>query len=412
MKLRMIAVFCLPLLPSGSPPPAAPLPRVGVRSGGFVRSGRAFRPSGFNYIRLRQAESDGNRFLWHDTLSPETYSGERASRMFGDIAGRGFNVVRIFLDPLSPAGFVDRAGAGELSPRYMANLLDFLSRARASGVYVILCFSYVPDRLAYRPGPPPENVEGLNQMYLHPGAYQARARYMADVCSAIRRHDASLLSTVFAYELENESHYAADQKPFSLTSGTVRWGGREYDAARPEDLQRLADDGIIAAANAARRAVRKVDPRALVSVSAFTFRAVGRSGPGRLRADRTPDTRFPVRPLAIARSRADYVDLHFYPMDERTIDDDYRSIEFDAVRSACRRSGKPMLVGEIGAFKRPYPEVAAAAAAMTSSLRRLEKDGFAGFLYWTYDNEEQSGDLWHARAGHGEIMAALETLIR
>lgn len=71
-----------------------------------------------------------------------------------------------------------------------------------------------------------------------------------------------------------------------------------------------------------------------------------------------------------------------------------------------------MLVGEIGAFKRPYPEVAAAAAAMTSSLRRLEKDGFAGFLYWTYDNEEQSGDLWHARAGHGEIMAALETLIR
>ncbi len=385
------------------------LPRIAVRSGRFVvaATGEEFRPRGFNYIRLRRTAPSGGH-LWHDTLNPATYDGTRAERMFADLHQRGFNVVRIFLDPLPGAGFVEKAGAADLSAGYLGCLFDFLSRARSHRVYVILCFCYLPDRQSYNVGAPPPHIAGGNQQYLHPGYVQAKARWMADVCAAIEKHDPELSSTVFAYELENESHYEATEPPFSLTSGVVRWNGKTYDASKAEDLQRLADDGIVYAINAAHEAVRKVDPRALVGASVFTFRAVGRSGPGRLRDDKTQDPRFPARALAIARSKSAYVDVHFYPMNDRNLDEDYASIEFETLETECIRKGKPRIVGEIGAFKFAYKDLASASAAMERSLRRLDSDGWVGFLYWTYDNEEQSDMLWEATAGDGLMLRTLQ----
>jgi len=390
--------------------PSRALPRITVRQGRFVEAGtgRAFAPRGFNYIRLRTFEKDGIKHLWHDTLNPASYSPDRTEAMFADLQKRGFNVVRIFLDPMPGAGFVEKAGAESLSPGYLRNLFDFLGRARAHAVYVIPCFCYLPDRAAYRSGPPPEHVSGGNQQYLNPEHVRARARYMADVCAAVKAHDPGLLSTVLAYELENESHFIATEPPFSLTSILIRWQARTYDSSKPADLQRLADDGIAFAINASRDAVRKVDPEALVGASVFTFRAVGRTGPGKLREDKTPDVRFPARPLAIARSRSAYVDVHFYPVNESTLDEDYRSIEWPELRAACRKAGKPLIIGEIGAFKFAYKDLASASAAMRKSLARLLGDGFQGFLYWTYDNLEQSDTLWEATASHGEMMEALE----
>ena len=392
------------------PEPIRALPRIAVRGGRFVETGtfRPFVPRGFNYIRLRTFEKDGAKHLWHDTLNPVTYSPERTEAMFLDVQKRGFNVVRIFLDPMPEFGFVEKAGAEGLSTKYMRNLLDFLERARSHGVYVIPCFCYLPDAARYRTGPPPDGIRGGNQQYLHPEHAEMRARYMADVCAAIKKHDPALLSTVFAYELENESHFMATEPPFSSTAGTVQWGSQEYDASNPADLQRLADDGIIAAVASAHRQVTRVDREALIGASVFTFRAVGRHGPGRLREDKTPDPRFPARPLAIARSKSAYVDIHFYPVKPDTLDGDYRSIEFPQLREACRKAGKPMIVGEIGAFKFAYADLPSAAEAMRISLDRLFKDGFTGFLYWTYDNMEQSDMLWEALAGNGEIMAVLE----
>lgn len=387
-----------------------PLPRIAVRSGRFVNTetGKVFNPRGFNYIRLRMAEKGGHRYLWHDTLNAASYSPERSERMFADVSARGFNLVRIFLDHEAGPGFVEHAGADRLSPGYLRSFLDFLSRARAHRVYVIPCFCYLPDRVSYRAGAAPEHVGGGNQQYLHPGYVRSRARYMADVCAAIKEHDPGLLSTVLAYEIENESHFMATEPPFSLSSGTIRWGGKSYDAASDDDLQRLADDGIIRAINTALTELRKVDRLAMVGASAFTFRAVGRSGPAKFKTDKTQDPRFPARPLAMARSRAAYVDVHFYPVSEGTLDADYKSIEWPELKAACVKAGKPMIVGEIGAFKFAYPDISTAAEAMASTLRRLQKDGWAGFLYWTYDNVEQAESLWHALDGQGEIIKALE----
>jgi hypothetical protein len=102
------------------------------------------------------------------------------------------------------------------------------------------------------------------------------------------------------------------------------------------------------------------------------------------------------------------VDVHFYPGSEADIDRDFASIEWSVVKEVCAQRGKPLLVGEIGAFRGPYPTPALAAEGMKRAIGRLLREGFAGALYWTYDTREQDADLWHARSGTGQIMEALE----
>jgi hypothetical protein len=378
--------------------------RIGVRDGRFVvrATGRPFQPRGFNYIRLHPR--------WHKTFSPRHYDGARAARMFADIAARGFNTVRVFIDQQTGDGVVASADAEQLSPKFMGNVIDFLRRARERGIYVVASLIHLPRSNRYQAmlGPPDPQIQGLNRLYLCQGGIDAKARYVADFAAAIRERDASLLPTVLAYELDNETHLDATQPPFSLAEGTVTpANGRTYDLASAGALQRMADENIAHWADTCAGAIRRVDPEALVSTNVFTFAAVGRTGPGRLRSDRTRDPRFPARPLALADTKLDYVDIHFYPFDGETLDRDLRTIEFEAFAAACRRRGKPILMGEFGAFKKAYPALPQAAEAMGTHLERVLALGFAGFLYWTYDTDEQER-LWNAKSGRGEILDALE----
>ena len=395
--------FLLVALAAAGPAAAAPLPRIAVRGGRFVErdSGREFRPRGVNYIRLRPT--------WHGTFSPARYDGARAEAMLADLAGRGLNAVRVFIDHQAGEGVVASADAVELSAKFMANFLDFLARARGHRIYVVPALIHLPPSKRYRDiaGKAPAGIGGVNALYLHQGHVDAKARYAADFAAAIKAHDPSLLTTVLAYELDNETHLGANAPPFSLTSGTLTPAdGETYDLASEADLQRMADSCVNRWADACRRAVREVDPEAMVSTNVFTFRAVGRSGPGRLRHDTTKDARFPARPLALAASSLDYLDVHFYPFDARTLDRDLESIEWPALKDACAKAGKPLIMGEFGAFKSAWKTLPEAAAAMRAHLRRVLGLGFVGYIYWTYDTDEQPF-LWNAKSGQGEILDAL-----
>ena len=388
--------------PSAARPPV--LPRIGVREGSFaeVSSGRPFHPCGFNYIRLRGG--------WHGTFAPQSYDAGRAEAMLADLAQRGFNTVRVFIDHRAPNGVVASADAEQLSPKYMANFLDFLGRARTHQVYVVPSLIHLPLNKRYGEiaGPAPEKLGSVNRCYLHQGDIDAKARYAADFVTAIKRHDPDLLPAVFAYELDNETHFVATRPPFSLTEGPLTPAdGKTYDLSSPADLQEMADNHVVRWANACVEAIRGVDPQAMVSTNVFTFRAVGRSGPGRLRADKTRDGRFPARPLALARSKLSYLDVHFYSAgSDEMFRRDLESIEFEAFQAACRQAGKPMIVGEFGSFKSAQKTVAQAAAAVADLLEKVRRRGFVGFLYWTYDTDEQPY-IWNARSQQGEILEAL-----
>jgi len=397
----------------GAPGEPQPSARIAVRNGRFVESatGRPWHPRGFNLIRLRRTGPQAGA-LWHDTFNPATYDGPRASAAFAEMARAGFNTVRVFVDHSAGAGCAAPEGMEGLSTPYMDNVADLLRRARAHGIRVTFALCWTPDNARYRrmAEAPPRLVEGANAPWFNPGHVRARAQYLADFARAIKTRDPSLLVCVLSVETENEVHMIATAPPFSLTQGLFAFGGQHYDLGSEQDLQRLADDAAIAATNACVAAVRRVDRNLLVSANVFTFRAVGRSGPARLRTDKTPDPRFPIRALALARSRVDYVDLHFYPMDTTSLEGDLASVEMDALRVACEKTGKPLIVGETGAFRFAWKTPSEAVELMRRTIPRLLQAGFCGWLYWTYDTDEQNDQLWHARDAGAAVFHALSEL--
>ncbi|MHC4251962.1 MAG: hypothetical protein ACYS9X_22820 [Planctomycetota bacterium] len=392
------------LVSASSGEAARELPRIAVREGAFVDSrGAAFAPRGLNYIRLRQAAC-----LWHDTFSPASYDGPRAGRALEDMSRRGFNLVRVFVDHTAGAGAVATRDAERLSAGYMANVVDFLRRARASAVRVIFAMCYLAEGRRWRgiAGPMPAGVGGENAMLLSPARARAKATYMADFAATIKERERTLLTTVFSYELDNETTYRADLPPFSTRRGTFGFGDGRYDLASGEGLQRLADDAVVAAANVAVRAVRRIDPGAMVSANVFTFAAVGRTGPGRLLTDRTRDARFPARPLALARSDIHYLDIHLYGITPEGLERDLASVEWDELAPALRRAGKPVIMGEYGAFRHGPATADAAARLLVAHVDRVSDSGFAGHLLWTYDSDMQR-DIWNAKTDGGRILEAL-----
>ncbi|HSV73078.1 MAG TPA: hypothetical protein VLH79_04900 [Chthonomonadales bacterium] len=392
--------------------PAEPVSRIVVRDGRFIEAPteRPWRPRGFNYIRLRRLNEQG--VLWHDTFNPATYDAARAEAALTEMGRAGFNAVRVFVDHTAGTGVAAPEGREGLSDAYIDNVADFLRRARTHGLRVVFALCWTPDNVRYRrmAYATPRLVEGENSPWFNAGYVRARATYLADFARAIRARDPALLASVLSLETENEVHMIATAPPFSQTTGTFAFRGKRYDLACEEDLQRLADDAAIATTNALVDAVRRVDRRLLVSANVFTFRAVGRSGPGKLRTDRTADPRFPVRPLALARSRIDYLSVHFYPMDAGSLEADFASIEMERLREACAKAGMPLIVGETGAFRSAWRTPADAVEAVRRTIPRLLEVGFQGWLYWTYDTDEQNLELWHARYAGAAIFEALKSL--
>jgi hypothetical protein len=154
-------------------------------------------------------------------------------------------------------------------------------------------------------------------------------------------------------------------------------------------------------------AIRRVDPAAMVSTNVFTFWAVHRSGPAKLRSDQTADRRFPALSLALTKSRLSYLDVHLYSAgDDNDFQKDLASIEFDRLRQACRETGKPLIMGEFGSLKKTQKTISEASAAVVDLLRKAVDHGFTGFLYWTYDDDDEP-TLWNGKSEHGEIFEAL-----
>lgn len=384
----------------GVSPSDPPLPRVAVADGQFLAgdADRPIEPQGFNYIRLR-----GN---WHATFSPRRYQPHLAQAMFEDIARRGFNTVRVFIDPAGGEG-ID--GGADLSRPYLRNLRDFLRRARRQGVYVVPSLLGVPATEAYNRivGQSRRRWSAGNRAFLDAGLVEAKATYVAEMVRRFQGAGGSLASTVLAWELGNETTFYAHHEPFSLREGTVTGpDGRSYDAADEKQLQQLADEAVIRWADACVEAAGTVDPEAMVSVNVFTFAAVGRPGPGRLHSAPSKDPRFPARPLALARSKLHYIDIHLYPFDQGTLERDLRSIEWPAFRDACAAAGKPIIMGEFGSFKNRQRTLAEAVELIDTHLARVGELGFDGFLYWTYDTDEQR-HLWNARSGEGQLLDLL-----
>ena len=101
--------------------------------------------------------------------------------------------------------------------------------------------------------------------------------------------------------------------------------------------------------------------------------------------------------------RDEYTKLHC----EETLLTDMKSVEHAELLAGLKADpSKALIVGEFGVFDTPFPKLSDAAAWMGQLSRRLPELGAAGWIYWTYDCDEQER-LWNAMSGKAEILQAL-----
>jgi hypothetical protein len=385
--------------PATSPtnnPTVAPTHRIGVRVldevGEFYdrQTGEKFIPRGFNYVRVAPM-SRTNPDLWHATLNPGFYDPQRAGEALRRMQEYGYNVVRIFIDCCRPNS---NAGdpKGGISYSYLENVIDFLNRAKANHIYVLMIFDLTPAEGGYD-----EmwqhcctTFDGDNLRYLTRGGHTGERRFNRDFIQALIRQGAPM-QAIFAYDLSNEVSFSVDKPPFSLASGKISTAnGQTYDMSIEGDKGRMMDENLVYWIDQQRASILEIDPTALVTVS---FPAIN--------AGQTT-----VHPCpAVYHSTADFVDLHTYMGWGLSLE---QYMERFGVEGQVE---KPIILGEFGAARDALPTAEEAALALLEWQAASCDYGFDGWLYWTWDVEGQD-DLWHGLSENGEIASALAPVNR
>lgn len=380
-----------------------PLPRIAAgddRRLVDTETGRPFIPRGYNYVRLAPQPWNPTE-PYHATFEPGQYDAERAEAALAENSAAGFNTIRVFIDPGHGQdnlnGTPHGLGRGDDdhsvgNAEYLDNLADFVRRAASHGMYVLPSMDAFPQNAYYvdiiTGNAAPVNVTGQNVNYLYEGFVQAKEAYLENFTTEMTDRLGPLMSTFLALQLDNEAHVRTDEKPFSAMSGTFTGpDGTAYDMAVPEERQAAADDAIVAYANRATAAVKSVDADLMVTMGAFTNKAVGKSGFDGFSVhcadDCSGDFRYPVRVSALTTSSdLDFFDIHTYPTPDYTLEESLNSVEWPEVEGV-------VINGEFGALRENYgSDINRAAEAMRTHQVDSCAFGLAGWLFWTWDTDE------------------------
>ncbi len=372
--------------------------RIGVRTGvdGLAElydrvSGGAFTARGNNYIRLATlTDFNGNSYVYHSTFNVGLYDATRTETALALMQTRGFNTVRVFLNGCCVGSIGDPAGG--LSSAYVANVVDFLERARHHAIYVIFTGDSVPAKGGYDPVCPQYPLfDDVNLINLCAGGVLASRQFQHDFVQALVTRGAAL-EVILAYELRNEYFYNASKAPLSATSGLVTAAnGSTYDMSDAGARQRMMDEGLVYFTDQVGGAIREIDPTSLVTVGFFW--------PQSPNVTRVGDPRVISVYPAIAASTADFVDIHGYTIPgDLSIDQLMQNYGLAGFQRA-----QPVVMGEFGAFQSSYALIGDAAAALKAWQIGGCPYHLRGWLLWTWDTAEQYPGLWTDQAGDGSI---------
>ena len=372
--------------------------RIGIRGRGELydrATGATFVPRGNNYVVLAQQVAPGGDLItYHSTFNPGLYDPARIDQVLAAMQADGYNVVRSWINHCCSSAAVGNP-AGGLSDAYIVNVVDFLRRAKAHGLYTILTVDDVPAVGGYTDilySGCCELFNGWNLHYLSAGGVLANQNFWHDFVQALRQHGAPT-ETILAYELRNELTYESDLPPLSLDTGQVATAnGRSYDLADPASRQQMMDDNMVYWSDQMVATIRALDPDALVAVGFFQPQAPNPTRIGDPRVTRP----FP----AIAQSTVDIIDLHAYPGLELTLP---QYVENYAMAGFTRQA---IIMGEFGAIRRTYGSTGEAAQALKAWQIASCRYGFAGWLTWTWDLESPP-DFWSATSMDSAIDRSL-----
>jgi hypothetical protein len=357
-----------------------------------------FVPRGSNYIRLANLQStSGGFFNYHSTFNVGLYDAERAEAALTRMQADGYNTVRVFLTPSCLSGCLGDP-AGRLSQEYVANLADFLRRAKSHGIYVIITTDSEPDNPYYlniKDSTWSDDFGGTNSEYLLLGGIMVGQQFWSDLVLALIAQEAPL-DAILAYAIRNEFFFETSAAPLNWSYGRVTTAnGTTYDMAFEEDRQRMMDEGVVLYIDTIRAAILQVDPTALVTIGFFP--------PDRPNTWNSAPRRIRTYP-AIWNSSADFIDLHPYPggYNLGQLVENFEMQDFAA---------KPVLMGEVGAARSSYASAASASLALHDWQVDSCNYGFDGWLLWTWDSTEQA-DFYNGLDDGGLINQALAPVNR
>ena len=380
--------------------PAAPAEhRIGVRVvdgvGEFYdrQTGEKFIPRGNNYISLDPMTKKGDgQVITFSMFNPGFYDHEAVRQALQQMHSTGYNVVRTFVESEGTSGL---GGENGLNPAFMDNLADFLVLAKQNQIYAVLTKQWLPITPRYANIIATQCCDTFgfaNAIHLAPAGVEAHRLFFQDLIKALLERNAPL-EAIFSYNISNEFYFDADQPPLSWTSGKVSLAnGREYDMAVPEDREAMLDDALLVMIADVRKAVRELDPTALVSIGFFAPQEPNPHRIGDMRLSRTR--------AAIWESDADYIDLHAYPGGDLTLAQHLENYGLDDMQA------KPILMGEFGAFKSLFMSTEVAAQSLVDWQVESCKYGIDGWLLWTWD-DTTVGEIIPATADNGIISTIL-----
>jgi hypothetical protein len=375
--------------------------RIGVRTVGeagelyTVHNATTFVSRGANYARF--GVPPGESSTQDVTFNVGFYDATAASQALQELAAYGYNTVRIFLNGACATGCLgDPATADDLADGYVANVVDFLTKARANGIQAIVVADSVPAGTSYADqvaAGSSAQFAGTNLDYLTAGGGAGNAAFWTALVQRLTAQQ-QLRETILSFELRRQAYFRSDEAPLSLASGTVTTAnGASYDLSVAAQRQALMDENLSYWADAVRGAIRAVDATALVSLG-FNLP----SSPKVSRLRHVLDT-----------SAIDFVSAHVHPGLGSTLAQYATTYELPPV------TAKPVLMAEFGSPTATYSTLAEAAEALQTWQAQSCGYGFDGWLLWTWDGTGAlSGEpeFWNAQAGGGLLERGLSPSLR
>lgn len=376
-----------------------------------VATGNTFTPRGNNYVRLawQQPPFQGwGEEYYHSTFNVGLYDSARADTALATMQTNGYNIVRVFLNGCCTGTIGNPNGPG-LSSAYIANVVDFLSRASNHNIDVLITWEWLPAQGGYWSAPLPSCPDfidpnnptspSVNMIDLCSAGVATTAQFFHDLAQALVSQGAHL-DAIFSYELRSEFYFDSSLPPLNWTSGMViAADGQTYDMSSPASQQQMMNNGLIYFTNQVRAAIIAVDPTALVDVGFFWPQT---PNPTRIGDPRVIEL-YPM----MANSTADFVKLSSPDSSsELTLPQMMQNYGF-----AGYQQQKPVLMGEFDANEADFPLITDAVTRLKNWQIDSCPYSIKGWLLWTWDTDEteqqHSPPDWYATAGDGSINTAL-----
>jgi F5/8 type C domain len=346
------------------------------------RTGSVFVPRGVSLLK-DEAQTSGPYPILDMLVAPGHYDDHWTRARLRQLARLGYTTVRVWLDHCPGDCLTNPDGSAKAA--WLDNVTALLQAARDTRIAVMLVSNELPE-VGYADQLPSGGVfdGGFDATILSSQGVALTRTYWRTIIGGLQARGAPL-QAVLAYELLNETFFELDRNPLALTSGTVTTAnGMTYDMADQAARDAMVDEGQVYWADQAAATIHQLDPDALVTLGFFPP---------------THDTRLVRSAYFVQHANVDFVDAHHYPGMASYLADDIDAMGLTGY------TAKPVVLGEMGAFRLAYPDAMAGAAGLAGLQATSCDAGIDGWLTWVMGSLDDS--IIPVEEGKGAILKVL-----